>query len=152
MSEDPSGNAGPPLSISSDEQENSSGRFRLNNKLKEKLDKLAPWRIDPSLIAFPEDSCEFHGGNAAVAQAFLASLSDDEDSIDDSQRSSEERPVLDGLILEFDDATIGSGHDEQDKEGHQESEPDEGEHDNNNDGEKVQVNDGQPEPEDEVPP
>lgn len=166
MSEDPSGNAGPPLSIGSDDQENSGGRFRLSNKLvshafeqdlvllaiphsisqKEEFDKLAPWRIDSSLIAFPDDPREFYGGNAAVAQAFLASLSDDEASIDDSQRSSEERPGLDGLILKFDDATIGSEYDGQEKEGHQESEPGDGEHDNNNDGEEVQRSGGQPEP------
>ncbi|KAG8910401.1 hypothetical protein FRC01_006350, partial [Tulasnella sp. 417] len=37
-----------------------------------KLDKLAQWRIDPSLIEFPPDAREFRGGFATVLQGLLA--------------------------------------------------------------------------------
>ncbi|KAG8932152.1 hypothetical protein FRC01_000200, partial [Tulasnella sp. 417] len=40
-----------------------------------KLEKLARWRIDPSLIEFPTGTREFRGGFATVSQAFLASAS-----------------------------------------------------------------------------
>ncbi|KAG8916605.1 hypothetical protein FRC01_002969 [Tulasnella sp. 417] len=40
-----------------------------------KLQKLAEWRIDPSLIKFPEDAREFRGGFATVSQGLLASPS-----------------------------------------------------------------------------
>lgn len=40
-----------------------------------KLEKLAQWRIDPSLIKFPPESREFSGGFAKVTQGLLASPS-----------------------------------------------------------------------------
>ncbi|KAG9050007.1 hypothetical protein FS837_008187 [Tulasnella sp. UAMH 9824] len=36
-----------------------------------KLEKLAQWRINPSLIKFPQDAREFHGGFATVSQGLL---------------------------------------------------------------------------------
>ncbi|KAG8919101.1 hypothetical protein FRC01_001478 [Tulasnella sp. 417] len=40
--------------------------------LRNKLKKLEVWRIDPSLIEFPDDTREFRGGFATVSRAFLA--------------------------------------------------------------------------------
>ncbi|KAG8910538.1 hypothetical protein FRC01_006271, partial [Tulasnella sp. 417] len=40
---------------------------------KDRLEKLAGWRIDPSLINFPKGGSELRGGNATVSRAFLAS-------------------------------------------------------------------------------
>ncbi|KAG8932154.1 hypothetical protein FRC01_000202 [Tulasnella sp. 417] len=47
-----------------------------SSKLQSKLEKLARWRVDPSLIEFPTGTREFHGGFATVSQAFLASASE----------------------------------------------------------------------------
>lgn len=37
----------------------------------EKLNKLAEWRIDPSLIEFPKNATELQGGHATVERALL---------------------------------------------------------------------------------
>ncbi|KAG8921275.1 hypothetical protein FRC01_000325 [Tulasnella sp. 417] len=50
-----------------------------SSKLRKKLDRLAQWRIDPSLIEFPPDAREFRGGFATVLQGLLASPSLTED-------------------------------------------------------------------------
>ncbi|KIO19629.1 hypothetical protein M407DRAFT_146345 [Tulasnella calospora MUT 4182] len=61
----------PPYAPGSD-QGDSSSVFLHSSKLRNKLEKLARWRIDPSLIAFSGDAREFRGGFATVSQAFLA--------------------------------------------------------------------------------
>ncbi|KAG8932156.1 hypothetical protein FRC01_000204 [Tulasnella sp. 417] len=48
-----------------------SGAFLHNSKLRNKLKRLARWRIDPSLIEFPKDAHEFRGGFATVSRAFF---------------------------------------------------------------------------------
>ncbi|KAG9038128.1 hypothetical protein FS837_001297, partial [Tulasnella sp. UAMH 9824] len=50
-----------------------SGQFQPSAKLAEKMQKLAKWRIDPSLIDFPKDTPELHGGHATVSRATLRS-------------------------------------------------------------------------------
>ncbi|KAG8905830.1 hypothetical protein FRC01_008223, partial [Tulasnella sp. 417] len=52
-----------------------------------KLEKLARWRIDPSLIQFPEDAREFRGGFAIVSQAFLAPSSSIEGTKNESEQT-----------------------------------------------------------------
>ncbi|KAG8962812.1 hypothetical protein FRC05_005097, partial [Tulasnella sp. 425] len=47
-------------------------KFQLSDKLRAKLENLAQWRLDPSLIEFPGDAQEFRGGFATVSQAHLA--------------------------------------------------------------------------------
>ncbi|KIO33117.1 hypothetical protein M407DRAFT_17982 [Tulasnella calospora MUT 4182] len=49
----------------------SPGSFQPEPKLREKIEKLAKWRIDPSLIEFPGDAFELHGGHATVSRALL---------------------------------------------------------------------------------
>ncbi|KAG9048901.1 hypothetical protein FS837_011715 [Tulasnella sp. UAMH 9824] len=56
-------------------QEYSSGVSLHNSKLRNKLEKLAQWRIDPLFIEFSRDVREFRGGYATVSQAFLVPLS-----------------------------------------------------------------------------
>ncbi|KAG9031507.1 hypothetical protein FS837_002957 [Tulasnella sp. UAMH 9824] len=53
------------------EQGGVAGRFHPSVKLMEKMEKLAKWRIDPSLIEFPNDTVELHGGHATVSRAML---------------------------------------------------------------------------------
>ncbi|KAG8929368.1 hypothetical protein FRC01_004444 [Tulasnella sp. 417] len=48
-----------------------AGRFQPSAKLMNKMEKLAKWRIDPSLIEFPKDAEELHGGHATVSRAVL---------------------------------------------------------------------------------
>ncbi|KAG8911531.1 hypothetical protein FRC01_005664, partial [Tulasnella sp. 417] len=62
-----------------------SGRqatFQPSVKLREKLSKLARWRIDPSSLEFSEDAYEIHGGNAKVLRAFLTVFPNGVDSVD----------------------------------------------------------------------
>ncbi|KAG8921277.1 hypothetical protein FRC01_000327, partial [Tulasnella sp. 417] len=60
-------------------------------KLRTKLEKLARWRIDPSLIDFPENSREFRGRYATVSQAFLTSPSkDSEGGANESEDTTDE--------------------------------------------------------------
>ncbi|KAG8910128.1 hypothetical protein FRC00_008807, partial [Tulasnella sp. 408] len=47
----------------------------LSAKLRDKLMKLAKWRIDPSLIEFQGDTPEFEGGHATVSRALFTSAS-----------------------------------------------------------------------------
>ena len=48
------------------------------------MNKLAPWRIDPATIEFPQDSLEFHGGFATVSRALLVTSSSDGDMKSDT--------------------------------------------------------------------
>ncbi|KIO23009.1 hypothetical protein M407DRAFT_27512 [Tulasnella calospora MUT 4182] len=50
-----------------------SGRVQLSANMTRRLEKLAPWRISPSRIKFPESGRHFEGGYATVSQAFLGS-------------------------------------------------------------------------------
>ncbi|KIO23327.1 hypothetical protein M407DRAFT_27175 [Tulasnella calospora MUT 4182] len=56
---------------SGSEQGGSSGTPHLSAKLRNKIDKLAKWQVDPSLIEFLKDTRELHGGHATVARATL---------------------------------------------------------------------------------
>ncbi|KAG8966830.1 hypothetical protein FRC05_002393 [Tulasnella sp. 425] len=67
--------------------------FQPSAKLRAKLERLAQWRIDPSLIEFPGGASEFRGGHATVSRAFLASTSDFKDIVDKHQTDG--RPNLD---------------------------------------------------------
>ncbi|KAG8894487.1 hypothetical protein FRC01_012929, partial [Tulasnella sp. 417] len=61
-----------------------------------KLDKLAQWRIDPSLIEFPPDAREFRGGFATVLQGLLASPPFAEDDANErGSKSPKHRPDSD---------------------------------------------------------
>ncbi|KAG9041877.1 hypothetical protein FS837_011626 [Tulasnella sp. UAMH 9824] len=42
-----------------------------------RLEKLAPWRIDPALLKFPKRGPNFEGGYPIVSRTFLASSSDE---------------------------------------------------------------------------
>ncbi|KIO33790.1 hypothetical protein M407DRAFT_17396 [Tulasnella calospora MUT 4182] len=65
--------------------QDSSDTPQLSTKLRDKLNKLAKWRTDPSSIEFPEGTCEFHGGHATVSRALLVSTSDGESISDESE-------------------------------------------------------------------
>ncbi|KIO20487.1 hypothetical protein M407DRAFT_29894, partial [Tulasnella calospora MUT 4182] len=56
---------------------------------------LAQWRIDPSLIDFPENSREFRGGYATVSEALLASSSTVEGAGDESEHTTDKHPDSD---------------------------------------------------------
>ncbi|KIO19638.1 hypothetical protein M407DRAFT_30709 [Tulasnella calospora MUT 4182] len=78
----------PPQAPGSD-QGDSHSVFLQSFKLRNKLEKLARWRIDPSLIAFSGDAREFRGGFATVSQAFLAPRSSAEGVANKSKHSTE---------------------------------------------------------------
>ncbi|KIO18365.1 hypothetical protein M407DRAFT_31967 [Tulasnella calospora MUT 4182] len=61
-------------SRSNDEDPASS--VRLSENTTRRLEKLARWRIDPSLIKFPKDAPTFKGGYAVVSRGLLVSSSD----------------------------------------------------------------------------
>ncbi|KIO27382.1 hypothetical protein M407DRAFT_23433 [Tulasnella calospora MUT 4182] len=65
------------------------------SRLRHKLEKLARWQIDPSLIEFPKDAREFRGGYAIVSQAVLASPSNVEGVTHESERVTDESPGSD---------------------------------------------------------
>ncbi|KAG9040800.1 hypothetical protein FS837_000170 [Tulasnella sp. UAMH 9824] len=70
-------------------------KLRLSAKLLGKLEKLARWRIDPSLIRFPGNGPEFRGGNATVSRALLSLPSDVQRNGDKSENTTGERPISD---------------------------------------------------------
>ncbi|KAG9012695.1 hypothetical protein FRB90_006533 [Tulasnella sp. 427] len=49
-------------------------KFQPSPKLKDKIEKLAKWRIDRARIDIPHDVQEIRGGHATVARCFLAPL------------------------------------------------------------------------------
>ncbi|KIO23333.1 hypothetical protein M407DRAFT_27181 [Tulasnella calospora MUT 4182] len=57
-----------------------SSTSQLSFKLRDQLDRLAQWRIDPSSIKFPKDACEFRGGHSTTSRAFLVPTSDVDNS------------------------------------------------------------------------
>ncbi|KIO17633.1 hypothetical protein M407DRAFT_32674 [Tulasnella calospora MUT 4182] len=57
--------------------DDSPNRVQLSANMTARLEKLAPCRIDPSLIKFPKRGPKFVGGYAIVSRAFLASSLDD---------------------------------------------------------------------------
>ncbi|KAG9048879.1 hypothetical protein FS837_011788 [Tulasnella sp. UAMH 9824] len=104
-------------------QTNRDGRFQLSNKLRQRLEKLEEWRIESSLIEFSDDPHEFHGGNAAVEQAFIwVPLSDDKDSEDGLGHTSHEPTSPDGLDVKTDGHAEESECDGRDTDGPQASE------------------------------
>ncbi|KAG9050005.1 hypothetical protein FS837_008185 [Tulasnella sp. UAMH 9824] len=62
-----------PSPASAPGQDDTPSVFFHSAKLRNKLEKLAQWRVDPSLIEFPPDSREFTGGFATVSQGLWAS-------------------------------------------------------------------------------
>ncbi|KIO16267.1 hypothetical protein M407DRAFT_247027 [Tulasnella calospora MUT 4182] len=58
------------------DQSSSGDTAQLNPKLRDKINRLARWRIDHSLVEFPAQPCQFHGGHATVSRAFLAPTSE----------------------------------------------------------------------------
>ncbi|KIO32715.1 hypothetical protein M407DRAFT_18475 [Tulasnella calospora MUT 4182] len=83
---------GGPRSSGSDHGD-SGTPFRLGVKLMNKMNELKEWRIDPSSIEFPENTCQFHGGHATVSRAILdlgsdpRSDTDDMSDVDDSENT-----------------------------------------------------------------
>ncbi|KAG9025319.1 hypothetical protein FS837_004966, partial [Tulasnella sp. UAMH 9824] len=71
-------------------QEASPGVPLHSSKLRNKLQKLARWRIDPSLIEFPQDAREFSGGFAKVSQGLLTSPSRAEEDVNESEDTTDE--------------------------------------------------------------
>ncbi|KIO23331.1 hypothetical protein M407DRAFT_27179 [Tulasnella calospora MUT 4182] len=67
---------GGPRSSGSDKGD-SDTPFQLSAKLMSKMNELEERRIDPSLIKFPENGCQFHGGHATVSRAVLVLGSDE---------------------------------------------------------------------------
>ncbi|KIO20485.1 hypothetical protein M407DRAFT_29893 [Tulasnella calospora MUT 4182] len=64
-----------PSQISASDREDSPSVLLHSSKLRNKLEKLAHWRIDPSSIEFTANAREFRGGFATVSQGLLASPS-----------------------------------------------------------------------------
>ncbi|KAG9041362.1 hypothetical protein FS837_012366 [Tulasnella sp. UAMH 9824] len=75
-------------------QDDSPNIFLHSSKLRKRLEKLAQWRINPSLIEFPVDAREFRGGFATVSQGFLASSSRTEGGANESKHLTDEPPSL----------------------------------------------------------
>ncbi|KIO20488.1 hypothetical protein M407DRAFT_29895 [Tulasnella calospora MUT 4182] len=82
------------------DQECSSILFLYSSKLRTKLEKLAEWRINPSLIDFPENAREFRGGYATVSEAFLASPSSAEGAGNESEHTTDGHPDPDAHNLQ----------------------------------------------------
>ncbi|KIO32712.1 hypothetical protein M407DRAFT_101088 [Tulasnella calospora MUT 4182] len=85
MQVDENYDAGPRSSGS--DQVDSDAPFQLSAKLTGKIDKLAKWRIDPSSIDFPGNTCQFHGGHAIVSRAILNLGSGESEDIDESEEA-----------------------------------------------------------------
>ncbi|KAG9041364.1 hypothetical protein FS837_012368 [Tulasnella sp. UAMH 9824] len=64
---------------------------------RKRLEKLAPWRIDPSLIEFPADAREFRGGFATVSQGLLAPSSRGGEDANESKHLTNEHHSLDDV-------------------------------------------------------
>lgn len=56
-----------------------------------RVNKLVKWRIDPSLVKFPEDTRDVHGGYAAVSRAVLTTASSVKSSSDESENAGDRR-------------------------------------------------------------
>ncbi|KIO23332.1 hypothetical protein M407DRAFT_27180 [Tulasnella calospora MUT 4182] len=83
------------LLSSGSDQGDSSTPFQLSAKLIDKMNKLAEWRIAPSWIEFPENTCQFHGGHATVSRAILNLCSTESRDIDESEDSKDGHGALD---------------------------------------------------------
>ncbi|KIO17469.1 hypothetical protein M407DRAFT_32856 [Tulasnella calospora MUT 4182] len=81
-------------------QGSSSSVLLHSSKLRTKLEKLAQWRIDPSLIDFPENAREFRGGYATVSEPFLASPSSAEGAGNESEHTTDRHPDSDAHNLQ----------------------------------------------------
>ncbi|KIO25821.1 hypothetical protein M407DRAFT_24875 [Tulasnella calospora MUT 4182] len=81
-------------------QGNSSSVLLHSSKLRNKLEKLAQWRIDPSLIDFSENAREFRGGYATVSEAFLASSSSAEGAENGAEQTTDRHPDSDARNLQ----------------------------------------------------
>ncbi|KIO28948.1 hypothetical protein M407DRAFT_21854 [Tulasnella calospora MUT 4182] len=92
MNNDESRPEGSRSSAPRSDNEDSGAESRLNAKLRDKLDQLAQWRIHPSLITFPKQAPEFHGGYATVSGALWAVTSGREDGMSQSD-------VLEGGVM-----------------------------------------------------
>ncbi|KAG9025793.1 hypothetical protein FS837_004816, partial [Tulasnella sp. UAMH 9824] len=76
-------------------QDDSPSAFLHGSKLWKRLEKLAQWRIDPSLIEFPPDALEFRGGFATVSRGLLSSSSGATGGVNESEHATDEAPSLD---------------------------------------------------------
>ncbi|KIO17474.1 hypothetical protein M407DRAFT_32861 [Tulasnella calospora MUT 4182] len=81
-------------------QGSSSSVLLHSSKLRTKLEKLAQWRIDPSLIDFPENAREFRGGYATVSEALLASSSGAEGAGNGPEHTTDGHPDSDTRNLQ----------------------------------------------------
>ncbi|KAG8925556.1 hypothetical protein FRC01_009993 [Tulasnella sp. 417] len=81
-----------PFQVADSGQGDSANAFMHNSKLRNKLEKLARRRIDPSLIEFTEDAREFRGGFATVLRGFLAPSPSAEEVGNESVDPADEHP------------------------------------------------------------
>lgn len=58
-----------------------------------RVNDLVKWRIDPSLVKFPEDTRVVHGGYAAVSRAVLITLSRVGSTSDESENGRTSREI-----------------------------------------------------------
>ncbi|KAG9042434.1 hypothetical protein FS837_010882 [Tulasnella sp. UAMH 9824] len=70
-------NSADPSHAPGSDHEDSSTRVELSANTRTRLEKLAPWRIDPAFLKFPQRGPRFEGGYAIVSRALLASSSDE---------------------------------------------------------------------------
>ncbi|KAG9050008.1 hypothetical protein FS837_008188 [Tulasnella sp. UAMH 9824] len=97
-------------------QEDSPSVFPHSFKLRKRLEKLAQWRIDPSLIEFPADVREFRGGFATVSQGRLVSSSRADGGAIQSKHFTGEHPSsVDKEGLQSDKATQEAGTESEGK-------------------------------------
>ncbi|KAG8928715.1 hypothetical protein FRC01_005510 [Tulasnella sp. 417] len=84
-----------PSQVSESDQGDSESGFLQSSKLRDKLEKLSKWRIDPSLIEFPEDTPEFRGGYATVSRGLLGSQPSIEEPLHEAQSTTGDHPNSD---------------------------------------------------------
>ncbi|KAG9050006.1 hypothetical protein FS837_008186 [Tulasnella sp. UAMH 9824] len=86
-----------------------------SSKLRNKLEKLAQWRIDPSLIEFPQNAPEFFGGFAKVSQGLLASSPRAEEGVNKSEQTADEHLSPDDAKSRFEKDHQEPGDNQRDK-------------------------------------
>ncbi|KAG8899230.1 hypothetical protein FRC01_010617 [Tulasnella sp. 417] len=84
--------AASPSRLSESDQGDTHSALLHSSKIREKLEKLSQWRINPSLVEFPEVTPEFRGGYATVSRGLLTSRSNVEEPPHEAGHITDERP------------------------------------------------------------
>ncbi|KAG9039853.1 hypothetical protein FS837_000906 [Tulasnella sp. UAMH 9824] len=120
-----------------------------NRSQRNKLEKLARWRIDPSLIEFPREAREFCGGFAKVSQGLFTSPSRAKGGASEPKEITDELPSSKAGELQSENDTQEPGVNYRTKDEEADSQTADGD-DDNTEGEGTKDNNKEQTPHDQT--